>query len=238
MVDVLAIGDLVVEVVQKDIKHVHLTVHPPDGRVRIAAPARTPIDTLRLYAISRLPWIRRQQAAMRSQVRETAREYLDRESHYVWGQRYLLKVVERDAPPAVELKHRELALSVRHGASEFRRGEILARWYRGQVRAAAEPLMARWAETLQVALPRLFVRSMKTKWGSCNPRTATIRLNTELAKKPRECLEYVLLHELVHLLEPTHNENFRKHMDQLLPRWPQVRDELNRAPLAHVGWNS
>jgi hypothetical protein len=237
MSEVLAIGDLLVEVVKRDIKNVHLTVHPPQGRVRIAAPERMQLDTIRLFAISKLAWIRRQQRAMQVQEREPPREYIDRESHYVWGRRYLLKIVERDAPTAIDLQHRELVLYVRPGASESRRQELLAHWYRDQVREAVPPLMAKWAAALKVDVDQLFVQRMKTKWGSCNPTAATVRLNTELAKKPVECLEYVLLHELVHLLEPTHNDRFRRIMDRCLPQWPHVRDELNRAPLGHLDWD-
>jgi hypothetical protein len=237
MSEVLAIGDLLVEVVKRDIKNVHLTVHPPQGRVRIAAPERMQLDTIRLFAISKLAWIRRQQRAMQVQEREPPREYIDRESHYVWGRRYLLKIVERDAPTAIDLQHHELVLYVRPGARESRRQELLAHWYRDQVREAVPPLMAKWTAALKVEVGQLFVQRMKTKWGSCNATAATIRLNTELAKKPVECLEYVLLHELVHLLEPKHSDRFRGIMDRCLPQWPHVRDELNRAPLGHLDWD-
>lgn len=237
MSEVFEIGDVSVEVVKKDIKNVHLTVHPPHGRVRIAAPERMKLDTIRLFAISKLAWIRREQAAMRAQQREPPREYIDRESHYLWGRRYLLKLVEREAPTAVEVTHSVLVLYIRPGTSESRRHEVLAHWYRDQVRAAVGPLMAKWTAALHVEAGRLFVQHMKTKWGSCNPTAATIRLNTELAKKPLECLEYVLIHELAHLLEPTHNDRFRRIIDRHLPHWPHVRDELNRAPLGHLDWD-
>ncbi|MFB1478787.1 M48 family metallopeptidase [Corallococcus sp. RDP092CA] len=237
MSELLLIGGVHVEVVKRNIKNVHLTVHPPEGRVRIAAPQRMQKDAIRLFAISKLPWIRRQQDAMRAQEREPSREYLDRESHYVWGRRYLLRITEREAPAAVELGHREMVLYVRPGADEARRQDVLALWYRDQLRLAVAPLMKKWASALCVRVERLFVQQMTTKWGSCNPTAATIRLNTELAKKPPECMEYVLVHELVHLIEPTHGDRFRSIMDQHLPQWPHLRDELNRAPLAHVDWN-
>jgi predicted metal-dependent hydrolase len=237
MHELLVIGDVHVEVVKKDIKNVHLTVYPPEGRVRIAAPQRMQKDAIRLFAISKLPWIRHQQDAIRAQERESAREYLDRESHYVWGQRYLLRITERDAPAAVELGHRELILYVRPGTDEVRRQDVLAFWYREQLRATVAPLMMKWTSALSVRVEHLFVQRMTTKWGSCNPTAATIRLNTELAKKPPECMEYVLVHELTHILEPTHSDRFRSIMDQHLPHWPHLRDELNRAPLAHVDWD-
>ena len=225
------------QVLKKDIKNLHLTVHPPLGQVRIVAPERMPLDTIRLYAISKLPWLRRQLATMKAQEREPAREYIDRESHFVWGKRYLLRVVERDTAPAVELKRRELLLYVRPGADKIRRHKLLAASYRNQVRTIALPLLAKWARVLKVKVGSLFVRRMKTKWGSCNPTMATIRLNTELAKKPLACLEYVLVHELAHLIEPTHNGRFRAILNRHLPQWPHLRDDLNRAPLADVDWD-
>jgi predicted metal-dependent hydrolase len=233
---VLAIGGINVEVVKKDIKNLHLTVHPPRGHVRIVAPERMQLDTIRLYAISKLPWLRRQLETIRAQEREPAREYVNRESHFVWGQRYLFKVVERDKPPAVELRPREIVLQVRPGTDKARRQEILAAWYRDRVRTAALPLLAKWTRILKVEAGAIFVRRMKTKWGSCNPTRATIRLNTELAKKPPACLEYVLVHELAHLIEPKHNDRLRAILTRRLPHWPHLRDELNRAPLAHVDW--
>ena len=236
MAEILTVGDVAVEVVQKNVKNLHLTVHPPDGRVRVTAPLRLDMDAIRLFALSKLPWIRRQQRQFVAQEREPAREYLDRESHWVWGQRYLLRIVERDAPPTVEVGHSELVLFLRPNGGPGRREEVLAAWYRAEVRAAALPLMAKWSAALGVAVRQLFVQRMKTKWGSCNPAAATIRLNTELGKKPPECLEYVMVHELCHLFERAHNERFRDLMDRYLPGWTHVQGELNRSPLAHVDW--
>ena len=231
-----AIGGIHVEVVKKAIKNLHLTVHPPQGRVRIVAPERMQLDTIRLYAISKLPWLRRQISELQAQARESSREYVNRESHFVWGSRYLLKVVEREAAHTVELRKRELVLAVRPGTSEAQRHEILAAWYRAQVRTTVAPLLAKWQRILKVEARAIFVRQMKTKWGSCNPRKSTIRFNTDLAKKPLACLEYVLVHELAHIIEPTHSDRFRAILSRHLPHWPHLRDQLNRAPLAHVDW--
>jgi len=230
------IGGIHVEVVKKAIKNLHLTVHPPQGRVRIVAPERMQLDTIRLYAISKLPWLRRQIAELQAQARESSREYVNRESHFVWGSRYLLKVVEREAAPTVELQKRQLVLAVRPGTSEAQRHEILAAWHRAQVRAAVAPLLAKWQRILKVEARAIFVRQMKTKWSSCNPRKSTIRFNTDLAKKPLACLEYVLVHELAHMIEPTHSDRFRAILSRHLPHWRHLRDQLNRAPLAHVDW--
>jgi predicted metal-dependent hydrolase len=230
------IGGISVDVEFKDIKNVHLSVYPPTGRVRIAAPARMSIDTIRLYAIAKLGWIKKQQKKLQEQQRETPREYLDRESHYVWGRRYLLKVQEADQTPSVELKHNQMVMTVRPDAGKEKKEDVVASWYREQLRLAMSPLIAKWEALMGVKSSRIFVQRMKTKWGSCNPHSRSIRLNSELAKKSPECLEYVIVHELVHLLEPTHNNRFVALMDKFMPQWRQFRDELNRMPLSHQEW--
>jgi predicted metal-dependent hydrolase len=236
MTNQLTVGGIAIDVVLKNIKNVHLSVYPPNGRVRIAAPARMSLDTIRLYAIAKLDWIKKQQKKLQEQERETPREYLDRESHFVWGRRYLLKVIEADQTPTVELKHNQMILTVRPGAGTEKREEIVSTWHREQLRIAMPPLIAKWEPLMGVKANRLFVQRMKTKWGSCNPRRRNIRLNSELARKPPECLEYVIVHELVHLLEPSHNARFVSLMDKFMPNWRQHKDELNRIPLAHQEW--
>jgi predicted metal-dependent hydrolase len=214
----ITVGGLTVDVVHKDIKNVHLSVHPPTGRVTIAAPAHMSLDTVRLFAIAKVSWIRQQQDKLNLQDRETPREFLSRESHYVWGERYLMKVVEVDAPPAIELKHSRMVFQIRPGMDNDKKKEVLDGWYRELVREAIEPLFKTWEQRIGVKATGVSVRRMKTKWGSCNPIAKTILLNTDLAKKPRECLEYIVVHELVHLLEPTHNERFIKLMDRHMPK--------------------
>ncbi|WP_295391312.1 SprT family zinc-dependent metalloprotease [uncultured Thiodictyon sp.] len=233
----LHLGDIAVDVVFKDIKHIHLSVYPPDGRVRIAAPARMNLDSLRVYAVSRLAWIKQQQRKLREQARETPREFLDRESHSLWGSRYLLKVIEEDAAPSVALNPGTLLLRVRPGTSEEKRQAVIAAWYRQQLREAATGLIARWETVLGVQAGRVFVQRMKTRWGSCNPASRAIRLNTELAKKPVQCLEYIVAHELTHLLERHHNARFTALLDEKMPQWRQYRDMLNRLPLGHEEWD-
>jgi Predicted metal-dependent hydrolase len=231
------LGGIVVNVRLKDIKNVHLSVHPPTGAVRISAPKRMSIDTIRVFAISKLDWIKQQQRKLRAQERETPREYVERESHYVWGKRYLLTIRERDEPPSVELKHRQMLLRVRPGTDERKRSAIVEVWYREQVKSAVHPLIARWERLIGVKVERCFVQRMKTKWGSCNHVSRTIRLNTELAKKPAECLEYIVVHELMHLLEATHNARFVALMDRLMPKWQFHRQTLNRLPVRQETWN-
>jgi predicted metal-dependent hydrolase len=236
MVTQLKLGDIAVDVVLKDIKNVHLSVFPPSGRVRISAPRRMKLDTIRVFAISKLSWIKHQQKKIRGQERETPREYLDRESHYVWGRRYLLKVVEEPRAPKVELKHSRVILRVAPEANDEAKQATLARWYREQIRAAVPDLIARWEPVVGVKVHRIFVQKMKTKWGSCNPSAGSIRLNPDLAKKPRECLEYIVVHEMVHVLEPTHNARFIALMDRFLPQWRICREQLNQLPVSQEKW--
>ncbi len=233
----LTLGDVSVDVLFKDIKNVHLSVHPPTGRIRISAPERMKMDAVRLFAISKIEWIRRQQERFLGQDRETPREYLERESHYLWGRRYLLNVVESKTARGVELAHRTMILYARPGTNQDQRKEIISLFYRDQVRSAVPSLLKKWQPVVHVRVAEFYVRHMKTKWGSCNPRTRSIRLNTELAKKPEHCLEYVVVHELVHMLEPRHGENFIRLMDGFIPEWRHRRDELNWRPLAHEEWN-
>ena len=232
----IRLGDIEVDVSFKDIKNVHLSVHPPGGRVSVSAPCRMSLDTVRAFTVSRLGWIKRQQKKLREQERETPREYLDRESHYVWGKRYLLTVREGDRAPSVDLQHSRMVLRVRPGTDGSRRQAVVEGWYRDLIRKAVPPLLSRWQPRLGVKAERFFVQRMRTKWGSCNPGARTIRLNTELAKKPRECLEYIVVHELVHLLEATHNARFIALMDQFMPDWQFHREVLNRLPVPGENW--
>ena len=230
------LGDIAVDVVFKDIKNIHLSVYPPIGKVRVSAPLRMELETIRVFTLSKLGWIKPQQQRFLGQERETPREYLARESHFVWGKRYLLKLVEKDEAPEVELKHSHMLLHVRPGTSEETKQAIVALWYREQVKSAVSAIIAKWEPIMDVKVGRVFVQKMKTKWGSCNPASRSIRLNTELAKKPRECLEYVTVHEMVHLLERHHNDRFVALMDANIPQWRHYRDMLNRSPLAHEEW--
>ena len=236
MVSQIKLGDIAVDVVLKDIKNVHLSVYPPTGRVRISAPNHMSLDTIRAFVISKLGWIEKQKRKLRDQVRETPREYLDRESHYVWGKRYLLHVVEREAAPVVEIRHNALVLQVRPGVDRARKQAIIEAWYRDQIRDAVPSLIEKWEPVMGVEVANFYVRRMKTLWGSCNPAAGSIRLNSELAKKPRECLEYVVVHEMVHLLEPKHGSQFTAAMDRLMPTWRHHKDALNQLPVRHEHW--
>lgn len=232
MTETIELGELSITFTRKAIKHVHLSVHPPDGRVTLTAPLTTRLDVARAYAISKLDWIRRRQGQMRAQARETPRAFVERESHYLWGRRYLLRVVERETKPSVVIDHKHLTLSVRPGSDQTKRAEILQGWYRAQLHAVAPPLIRIWEPKLGVKVEAYFLQRMKTQWGSCNHRAGHIRLNTELAKKPRDLLEYVVVHEMLHLIEPTHNQRFLALLSEHYPNWREARAELNEWPLA------
>jgi predicted metal-dependent hydrolase len=236
MATTLTLGAITVDVVKKDIKNIHLSVYPPAGRVRISAPLRMNVETIRLFAVSRLRWIKEQQKQIVGQEREPPRGYVDRESHYVWGRRYLLKVIEKDESPCIALGHRTMYLRIRPGTSLERKREILDEWYRAQLKAAVPAILAKWEPMLGVTVVRVFVQRMKTKWGSCSRTSASIRLNSDLAKKPAEFLEYIVVHEMSHLIEPTHNSRFLDLMDRLMPNWRFYREALNRLPVRHENW--
>lgn len=232
----IQLGDLKIELVRKDIKNLHLTVLPPDGHVRIAAPAHMRMESIRAFAISRLAWIRNQQGRIQAQDRERPRDYSQKESHFLWGRRYLLERIDIDAAPSVDIKRNRLVLRVRPGSDHAKCHAIVDAWYRAQLRAALPALIAKWAPVIKVEVGRVIVRRMKTMWGGCNPASGIIRLNTDLAKKPIECLEYIVVHEMTHLLEPTHNARFQALMDLFLPHWRELRARLNQLPVRHEDW--
>jgi predicted metal-dependent hydrolase len=232
MSETIQLGDIAIAITRKDIKHVHLSVHPPNGRVTLVAPSGTRLDVARAYAVSKLGWILQQQKALKSQARESARRYVTRESHQLWGRRHLLTVVEVNAKPQVTLDHRRMTLTVRPGSDAAKRAEVIHEWHKELLHAEIPPMIARWERRLDVSVSGYFLQRMKTKWGSCNERAGNIRLNTELVKKPKDLLEYVLVHEMAHLLERGHSKRFVAILDHHLPQWREARAELNQLPLA------
>jgi predicted metal-dependent hydrolase len=233
----MQIGGIAVEVVRKTIKHLHVGVYPPAGRVRVAAPRRLNEEALRLAVVSRLGWIRRRQKEFAGQDRQSQREIVTGESHYFQGRRYRLRVRKREGTPEVLLVGKALMeLRAPPGHDRAQRDVVLQRWYRQQLRALLPQLLARWEPRIGRTASEVRIKRMKTRWGSCNASDRRVWLNLELIKKPVVCLEYVLVHELVHLHERHHNDQFLKWMDRLLPAWRLHRDELNRAPLAHEEW--
>jgi predicted metal-dependent hydrolase len=230
---VVRVDDFDVDVVRKDIKNLHLAVYPPLGRVRVSAPATLDDEAVRLAVIARLAWVRRQRRQIQSQERETPREMTDGETHYLWGRAYRLRIIEDGAQQAVTLSgDRRLELHVRPGADRQARERRLAEWQRRELRRVAHGVVSQWAGVIGVSEPSWAIRRMRTKWGTCVPERSRIWLNLELAKKPRECLEYIVVHELVHLLERNHTERFYELMDRFMPDWRTVRETLNRLPTA------
>ena len=232
----IELGNIIIEVEQKDIKNIHLSVYPPYGRVKISAPCRMDIDTIRVFAINKLQWIKKQQQTFKNQEREAPREYLSKESHYFKGKRYLLKVTEVDTVPKVVLKHSKIELFVRPNTTIEKRKEILDKWYREELKKIIPEMINKWENKIGVQLNEFGIKKMRTKWGTCNTEAKRIWLNLELAKKPLDCIEYIVVHELVHLLERTHNDNFIKYMNNFMPKWKLHRTELNRLPFRHIDW--
>ena len=237
MAETIHIGEIDIALTRKDVKHVHLSVHPPSGRVTLVAPKGTRPEVACAYAVSKLGWIRDQQVKLREQERETPRQFVERESHYLWGRRYLLSIVEKDAKPAVHLSHRKITLAVRPGSSMAKRAEVMHEWHKGLLHEAVPQLIRRWQARLNVTVSEYFLQRMKTKWGGCNHRAANIRLNTELVKKPKDLLEYVIVHEMIHLVEPTHSERFIGLLGKHYPSWREARAELNALPLSAEKWS-
>ncbi len=234
--ETIRIAEIVIELTRKDVKNVHLSVYPPDGRVTLVAPTATRLDVARAYAISRLSWIRQQQAKLKNQARETPRQFVERESHYLWGRRHLMTIKHREAKPAVALDHKRITLTVRAASDAAKRAAVIHEWHKSLLHEAVPPLIEKWEQRLDVKVKRYFLQRMKTKWGSCNHRARHIRLNTELVKKPKDLLEYVVVHELIHLIEPTHNERFIGLLEKHYPTWREARVELNELPLGAEVW--
>ncbi len=233
----ITVHGLVVDVVRKDIKNLHLGVYPPAGRIRVAAPLRVNDEAVRLFTISRIGWIQRQQAKFEGQERQSAREFVSGESHYYQGNRYLLNVEYRKGTPTVMPRNNKiLDMYVRPDSDTAERERVLTAWYRRRLKEEITPLIAKWEAVIGVEVAEWGVKQMKTRWGTCNIEAQRIWLNLELVKKPLHCLEYVVVHELIHLLERHHNERFVAYMNRYMPLWTHYREELNRAPLGHETW--
>ncbi len=236
MSETIRLGEIAIAVTRKNIKHVHLSVHPPNGRVTLVAPAGTRLEVARAYAVSRLGWIRAQQSRLREQARETPRRYVTRETHYVWGKRRLLTVIERDQKPSVTMDHQRIVLAVRPGSDRTKREAVMHEWHKGLLHEAVPRLIRKWEPRLGVKVAAYYLQRMKTRWGGCNHRAKNIRLNTELVKKPKDLLEYVVVHEMAHLLVPTHGERFLALLTEHYPGWRAARAELNELPLTAEVW--
>jgi predicted metal-dependent hydrolase len=234
--ETIQLGEISIQVTRKTVKHAHLSVHPPSGRVTLVAPASTRLEVARAYAISKLGWIRDQQGKLRNQAREGPRRFVERESHCLWGRRRLLTIAYREMKPSVSLDHRSIRLTVRPGSDAQRRAEVMHEWHKSLLHNLVPSMIKKWEPKLKVKVQGYFLQRMKTKWGSCNHKAGHIRLNTELVKKPKDLLEYVIVHEMVHLIEPTHTDRFIAILSEHYPSWREARAELNELPLAAEVW--
>lgn len=233
----ITVSNIDIDVVHKDIKNIHLAVYPPAGRVRIAAPLKVTDDAIRLFAISKIGWIKRHQRKFIGQERITPRKYKNRESHYFQGHRYLLNIIEKDVAPQIVIRNKTyLDMYVRPGATIEKRHEIMTEWYRAQLKQQLPELFAKWEKVMNIKVADWQVKQMKTKWGSCNIEKKRVWINLELAKKPEHLLEYIIVHEMVHLKERHHNEKFQYYLDRYLPNWKQLKTALNKMPVSHAVW--
>lgn len=233
----IAISNMEIDVIRKNIKNMHLAVYPPTGRIRLSAPVNTDPEVVRLFAISKLGWIKKHVKNFQEQPRESEREFISGESHYVKGKRFLLEVVEQSGVPQVSLKgNKTLILKIKPQATREEKAKVIKEWYRKQLKAEIPELISKWEKRIGVTSNEWGVRHMRTKWGACNIEEKRIWINLELAKKPTICLEYIIVHELVHLLERNHNERFVSFMNEFMPKWRLHRDELNSLPVAHNDW--
>jgi predicted metal-dependent hydrolase len=233
----ITVAGIDIDVVRKKIKNIHLAVYPPKGRVRIAAPIDTSDDAIRLFTLTKLGWIKRHQLKFHQQERTTQRTYKQRESHYFLGKRYLLNIIDASGPAKIVIKNiRTLELHIEPNAPTEKKHHALTKWYRQQIKRLIPSLVIKWESILQVKVNDIRIKQMKTKWGACNIEAKRIWLNLELAKKPEQCIEYILVHEMVHLLERHHNDRFLLLMNRYLPNWEKLRKELNQLPVSHADW--
>lgn len=231
----ITVGEFVVDVVRKDIKNLHLAVYPPEGRIRVATPLRIDDEAVRLFVISKIPWIKKHQVNLRSQERQSAREYVSGESHYFNGKRYLLNVIYQESAPKVEIRNKTyIDLYVREGYSQGQCRKVMAEWYRSELKKHIPDMISKWQKIVKVHVNEWGTKQMRTKWGTCNIPAKRIWLNLELAKKPLHCLEFIVLHEMVHLLERHHNDKFIGYMDKFMPNWRFYKEELNRYPICDM----
>lgn len=230
-------SQLTIDVVRKDIKNMHLAVYPPTGRVRIAAPLRINDEAVKLFAISKIAWIRKQQRSFVSQDRQPPRQFLERESHYFFGKRYLLRITEQESVPKVVIKTKTyIDLYVRPNSTIVQRQSIVNEWYRSELKKLIQPIVDKWEKKMSVKVADWQVKQMKTKWGTCSIEKSRIWLNLELAKKPLHCIEYIIVHEMIHLKERHHNDRFLSLIEGYLPQWKFYKEELNRLPVSHGEW--
>ncbi|HPR17434.1 MAG TPA: SprT family zinc-dependent metalloprotease [Candidatus Cloacimonadota bacterium] len=226
----ITVSNISIDIVRKDIKNIHLTIYPPNGRIKVSTPLKIDNDSLRLFIISKMGWIKKKLHELENQERQSARKYISGENHYYWGKRYILNVIYQKAPlpNQVQVRNKKfIDLSIRENSSQQIRKHALYSWYRSEIKKAIPSLISKWEKKLNVSVSNWGVKIMKTKWGTCNTDAKRIWLNLELVKKPSYCLDYIVLHEMMHLIERTHSDRFNNLMDKYFPNWKSVRKELN-----------
>jgi len=234
----ITLGNISIDVVRKDIKNLHLGVYPPNGRVRIASPLKIDDEAVRLFAISKMAWIKKHQSKFEAQERQSERQFVSGESHNYKGNRYLLNVIYHNAAPKVEIRNKtHIDLYVRVGSTLEQREKVLIEWYRRKLKDQIPPLIDKWQKIIGVEVSDFGIKKMKTKWGTCTIEKHRIWLNLELVKKPEHCLEYIIVHEMVHLMERNHNDHFVAYMDKFMPKWHFYKEELNRSMLSNEIWS-
>lgn len=234
---IITVSNLQIETVRKDIKNIHLGVYPPYGRVRISVPLKTSDETMRLFIISKIPWIKKQKDRFSKQERQTRREYVTGESHYFFGKRYLLNVHKISKQPKIEIvKKTHLELYVKPNTAVEQKQRIFEKFYHNELEKIIPKLILKWEKKVGVKAKEVKIKKMKTKWGTCNSKDKRIWLNLELAKKPLHCIDYVFVHELVHIIERKHSERFLQLLESAYPKWQQSKDELNQGILSHFEW--
>jgi predicted metal-dependent hydrolase len=233
----IVVNNIVIDVERKNIKNLHLSVYPPSGRVRIATPTQVDDEAVRLFAISKMSWIKKNQAKYINQERQPERKYISGESHYFRGKRYILNVVNHPGYPRVAIRNKKfIDLFVKADYTQEQRENVMTNWYRRNLKEQIPSLILKWQKEIGIEDLQWEVKKMKTKWGTCNREAKRIWLNLELAKKPEHCLEYIILHEMVHLLERNHTDRFVTYMDKFMPEWRNYKEELNRLVLKHEEW--
>lgn len=227
----IQLNEISIKIIRKNIKNTHLSVYPPNGRVVLVTPRKIRFEVARAYAISKIKWIRTQQSRIRNQVREFPRKFIDRESHQLWGRYYLLKVNYKNEKPKVLLSNKNIVLTVRPGFGKIKKAKVINDWHKMLLHSFIPILIKKWEKKLNVKVSSYFLQKMKTRWGSCNKISRSVRFNTELVKKPKDLVEYIVVHEMVHLIEPKHNDRFIKILSKYYPQWQEARAELNRLPI-------
>ncbi len=235
--DTLRISDLEVHTVRKAIKNIHLAVYPPNGKVRVAAPLGTSDDAIRALVASKLSWIKKQKARFEMQERQTKREYVSGETHYLMGNKYLLHVIASEGQARVEVRAKKyIDLYIKPGASVAQKEKVMEEFYRAELKKQVPLVVDKWQKITGLTVNEFRIKRMKTKWGTCNQKNRRIWINLELAKKPPHCLDYIVLHEMTHLVEKKHTKKFRKLLDSAMPQWLQIKEELNRVMLGYTNW--